>query len=106
VLTEEFDYQLPAEMVAQYPRARGESRLLLLDADQGERHRHISDLPEQLEEGDVLVVNDTRVLPARLFARRLPEGGKVELLLAERLGEREWDALLRPGGRAWSGAPP
>jgi S-adenosylmethionine:tRNA ribosyltransferase-isomerase len=104
VLTREFDYELPDELIAQYPAPRGESRLLALDAEGDGRHRRISDLPSLLTPGDLLVVNDTRVLPARLFARRQPGGGRVEILLAERRDAREWDALVRPGRRARPGA--
>jgi S-adenosylmethionine:tRNA ribosyltransferase-isomerase len=75
----------------------------VLDADGAERHRRVRDLPALLRAGDLLVVNDTRVLPARLFGRRTPGGGRVELLLAERHGEVEWDVLLKPGRRARPG---
>jgi len=102
VLVADFDFELPDAAIAQEPVARGESRLFVLDAVASERHRHVRDLPELLRPGDLLVVNDTRVLPARLFAKR-PGGGRVELLLAERHGEREWDVLLKPGRRAREG---
>src|SRR5688500_11005245 len=105
MLTRDFDYELPEDRIAQRPAPRGESRLLVLDAEGEARHRGIRDLPALLRPGDLLVVNDTRVLPARLFARRLPGGGRVELLLAERHGDREWDALLRPGRRVRPGTP-
>lgn len=100
MLVSEFDFSLPADRIAQRPRPRGESRLLVLDG--AERHRRISDLPRLLRPGDLLVVNDTRVIPARLFARR-SGGGVVELLLAERLGECTWECLARPGRRARAG---
>jgi S-adenosylmethionine:tRNA ribosyltransferase-isomerase len=108
MLTREFDFDLPEELIAQRPRPRGESRLLVLDAEGPARHRTVRDLPALLRPGDLLVVNDTRVLPARLLARRPPGsggrgGGRVELLLAERVSEREWDALLKPGRRARPG---
>ena len=103
MLTRDFDYELPEDRIAQRPAPRGESRLLVLDTEGEARHRTIRDLPSLLRPGDLLVVNDTRVLPARLFARRRPGGGEVEILLAERRGEREWDALLRPGRRARPG---
>ncbi|HET9769198.1 MAG TPA: tRNA preQ1(34) S-adenosylmethionine ribosyltransferase-isomerase QueA [Thermoanaerobaculia bacterium] len=103
MLVRDFDFELPDEAIAQRPAPRGESRLLALDAEGAERHRHVRDLPALLRPGDLLVVNDTRVLPARLFGRRVPSGGRVELLLAERHGEREWDALLKPGRRAVPG---
>lgn len=108
MLTRDFDYDLPAAAIAQQPAPRGASRLLVLDREGEERHRRIADLPALLRPGDLLVVNDTRVLPARLFGR--VAGGEtrasreLELLLAERLGEREWEVLARPGRRARPGA--
>jgi S-adenosylmethionine:tRNA ribosyltransferase-isomerase len=103
VLVRDFDFDLPTDRIAQRPLARGESRLLVLDASAGGRHRSFRDLPGLLRPGDLLVVNDTRVLAARLFARRAPGGGRIELLLAERLDERTWDCLVRPGRRARPG---
>lgn len=103
MLVDEFDYDLPADRIAQEPVPRGTSRLLVLDAEGGGRHRYIDDLPELLSPGDLLVVNDTRVIPARLFARRDPGGGKVELLLAEKTGETEWTCLVKPGRKARPG---
>jgi S-adenosylmethionine:tRNA ribosyltransferase-isomerase len=100
----DFDFELPAELIAQRPSARGESRLLVADAPAGERHRSIAELPRLLRPGDLLVVNDTRVLRARLAAWREPDGGEVELLLAERLAADLWDCLARPGKRARPGA--
>jgi S-adenosylmethionine:tRNA ribosyltransferase-isomerase len=107
VLTSEFDYDLPESSIADRPAPRGESRLLVLDARGTERHRRIRDLPEILRPGDLVVVNDTRVIPARLFGRRVGVGGvgegKIELLLVEKRGEREWDALAKPGKRTRPG---
>ncbi len=103
MLTADFDYELPAERVAQHPVARGESRLLAIDLPPGERHRRVSELPRLLAPGDLVVVNDTRVIPARLFARRAG-GGRVELLLVRRLAEREWTVLARPGRKARPGS--
>ncbi len=119
MLTSDFDFDLPDDRIAQEPAPRGESRLLVLDAPPGaeSRHRRITDLPELLHPGDLLVVNDTRVIPARLFGRRLiprvggaeggeaEEGGRVELLLVEPTGEapHEWTALARPGKKARPG---
>ncbi len=97
--TSDFDYALPASSIAQRPVARGRSRLLVVDADGEDRHRGVADLPELLRPGDLLVVNDTRVLAARLFARRLPRGGRTELLLVERVGEQEWEVLAKPARR-------
>jgi S-adenosylmethionine:tRNA ribosyltransferase-isomerase len=102
VLTRDFDYDLPASSIAQEPAPRGESRLLVLDRTGPERHASVRDLPGLLRPGDLLVLNDTRVIPARLFGRRAG-GGRIELLLVERTGEREWDALVKPGKRARPG---
>ncbi len=102
MLTDDFDYDLPDEAIAQRPAPRGTSRLLVLDEAGDGRHRRVSDLPRLLRAGDLLVVNETRVIPARLYARR-PTGGRVELLLVERHGPTEWDALVKPGRRARPG---
>ncbi len=103
MLTRDFDFELPAASIAQEAAPRGESRLLLLDREGPERHARIGDLPRLLRPGDLLVLNDTRVIPARLFGRRPGTTGKIELLLVERLEEREWDALVKPGRRARPG---
>jgi len=102
VLIRDFDFELPDAAIAQEPAPRGTSRLMVLDAEGPQRHRRVADLPSLLAPGDLLVVNDTRVIPARLFGRR-PGGGAVELLLVERRGEREWDCLVKPGKRARPG---
>jgi S-adenosylmethionine:tRNA ribosyltransferase-isomerase len=104
VLTRDFDYELPEERIAQEPAPRGESRLLVLDAKGPERHCRVRDLPGLLRPGDLLVLNDTRVIPARLYGRR--GQGKMEVLLVEKLGGIEgveWEALVRPGRRAKPG---
>lgn len=100
--TSDFDYHLPPEAIAQHPGERGESRLLALGRTTEERR--FAELPDLLDPGDLLVVNDTRVLPARLRARR-PTGGRVEILLVEREGPASWWCLLRPGRRLPPGAP-
>ncbi|MDE2691821.1 MAG: tRNA preQ1(34) S-adenosylmethionine ribosyltransferase-isomerase QueA [Acidobacteriota bacterium] len=100
--TSDFDYDLPPEAIAGYPGERGESRLLVLGRTTGKRR--FADLPKLLDPGDLLVVNDTRVIPARLRARR-PTGGRVEILLVEREGPASWWCLLRPGRRLPPGAP-
>ncbi|HYU36019.1 MAG TPA: tRNA preQ1(34) S-adenosylmethionine ribosyltransferase-isomerase QueA [Thermoanaerobaculia bacterium] len=102
MLTRDFDYDLPPDRIAQHPAPRGESRLLVLDREGPERHRRVRDLPELLRPGDLLVINDTRVIPARLFGRR-PGGGQIEILLTAKAGDREWDALVKPGRRARPG---
>jgi S-adenosylmethionine:tRNA ribosyltransferase-isomerase len=103
VLTADFDFELPEAAIAQRPLPRGEARLLVLDRQGRERHRRVRDLPELLRAGDLAVVNDTRVIPARLLGRRRPGGGQVEVLLVERVGDREWDVLVKPGRRARPG---
>jgi S-adenosylmethionine:tRNA ribosyltransferase-isomerase len=109
----DFDFDLPAGLVAQEPAPRGASRLLVLDRATGVRtHGSIADLPELLQPGDALVVNDTRVFPARLLGRRVPSGGAVECLLVGPLEGDRWDALMHPGqklregSRVTFGAPP
>ncbi|HSS78621.1 MAG TPA: tRNA preQ1(34) S-adenosylmethionine ribosyltransferase-isomerase QueA, partial [Thermoanaerobaculia bacterium] len=103
MLTSDFDYELPAASIAQEAARRGESRLLVLDREGADRHAHVRDLPRLLRPGDLLVLNDTRVIPARLFGHRSGWTGKMELLLVERLSGREWDALVKPGTRAKPG---
>ena len=99
----ELDYDLPAELVAQHPvEPRDASRLLVHHRATGEtRHRSFADLPEELD-GHLVVVNDTRVVPARLALRRA-SGGAVEVLLLEPLGGGHWEALARPSRRLRAG---
>ncbi|MEZ5317720.1 MAG: tRNA preQ1(34) S-adenosylmethionine ribosyltransferase-isomerase QueA [Vicinamibacterales bacterium] len=94
-----FDFDLPASQIAQQPRPRGDSRLLVVDrAAATWRDASIRDLPSILTPGDLLVVNDTKVFPARLLGRRDPSGGAVECLLLEREAEPGvWQALVHPG---------
>lgn len=99
--TSDFDYHLPPEAIAQHPGTRGGSRLLVVS--HGTVERRFSDLPALLDAGDLLVVNDTMVIPARLRARR-PTGGRVEILLVERAAPADWWCLLRPGRRMDPGA--
>ncbi len=103
MLTRDFDYDLPAESIAQQPAPRGESRLLVLDREGSDRHHQVRDLPRLLQPGDLLVLNDTRVIPARLYGRRAGGDGKIEILLTEKISERDWDALVKPGRRARPG---
>ena len=100
--TGDFDYQLPPESIAQSPLPRGESRMLVLDAEGRDRHRRVLDLPGLLRPGDLLVVNDPRERAARLFARR-ESGGRSELLLLEKIAPRRWLALARPAKRMGPG---
>ena len=94
----DFNFDLPPELIAQTPLERRDaSRLLCLDKNSGEmEHRHFYQLPELLREGDCLVMNNSRVLPARLFGRR-PTGGSVEVVLLRDLGGGEWECLTSPG---------
>lgn len=96
--TKDFDYFLPEELIAQTPlEKRDSSRLMLLNKESGEvEHSVFSRLPEYLRAGDCLVMNDSRVLPARLFGRR-PTGGAVEVLLLTDKGDNVWECLTRPG---------
>ena len=102
MLVSDFDFELPPEAIAQEASPRGSSRLLVLDAEGESRHRTVADLPGLLRPGDLLVVNDTRVIPARIFARR-SGGGEVELLLVEKVAPRRWVALAKPGRKAKPG---
>ena len=103
--TSELDYDLPPELIAQRPlERRDDSRLLVADRASGEvRHRRFRDLPGELPEGALLVVNDTRVIPARLRVRR-ETGGEAEVLLLEPAGDGLWEALARPTRRLRPGA--
>jgi S-adenosylmethionine:tRNA ribosyltransferase-isomerase len=106
----EFDFDLPPELIAQEPARRGASRLLQLDRHTGRIvHGSIGDLPQVLREGDVVVVNNTRVFPTRLLGRRVPSGGTVECLLIGREeqggpGGETWQALMHPGQKLRPGA--
>ncbi|MBI3965762.1 MAG: tRNA preQ1(34) S-adenosylmethionine ribosyltransferase-isomerase QueA [Chloroflexi bacterium] len=102
--TADFDYSLPPELIAQTPvEPRDSSRLLVLDRGSDSiAHRHFHDLPEHLRPGDLLVVNDSRVIPARLLGRR-STGGAVEALLVHERATGEWEALVRPGRRVRPG---
>jgi S-adenosylmethionine:tRNA ribosyltransferase-isomerase len=98
--TDDFDFELPQEMIAQTPVPRGTSRLLVLDrASGGLDHRKIGDLRDYLRDDDLLLLNDTRVIPARFFARR-STGRTFELLLLRVMEDDCWEALLRPSARA------
>ncbi len=102
----DFYFDLPQELIAQTPlERRDSSRLLCLDRQSGEmEHRHFYDLPELLHPGDCLVLNDSRVLPARLIGHRVPGGGVCEiLLLTQREGDL-WECLVRPGKKLRPGA--
>jgi len=103
VRTDDFDFDLPRELIAQQPAPRGASKLLCLGRSAGGvDHRNLTDLPGLLETGDLLLLNDTRVIPARVYAHR-PTGRRFEILLLRELDSGAWECLLRPGARARSG---
>lgn len=102
--THDFWYDLPEDLIAQTPlQQRDSSRLLVLDKLTGKiKHRHFYDITEYLKPGDCLVMNDSRVLPARLLGQR-PTGGAVELLLLRDLGDKKWECLAKPGRKLQAG---
>ncbi len=101
----DFDFDLPESLIAQHPRPRGASRLLVVTrADESWHETTIAALPQLLDAGDLLIVNDTRVFPARLVGRRDPSGGAAECLLLERVDRNEWLALVHPGQKLKPGA--
>ena len=104
--TNDFYYDLPPELIAQTPlEKRDESRLLCLDKATGEwSHHHFYELPDFLRAGDCLILNNSRVLPARLLGRRLPGGGACEVLLLQDKGDKVWECLVRPGKHLREGA--
>ena len=104
--TSDFYYDLPEELIAQTPlEKRDESRLLSLDKETGKwEHCRFFQLPEFLRPGDCLILNNSRVLPARLLGQRLPGGGACEVLLLIDRGERVWECLVRPGRKMRTGA--
>src|SRR5690606_35800461 len=104
--TEDFAYDLPEAFIAQRPVSpRDSARLLVLDrATGGLVDATVQALPEFLAPGDLLLFNDTRVMPARLIGAKVETGGAVEVLLLERRGRDEWEALVRPGRRLRPGA--
>ena len=99
--TSDFDYSLPSELIAQTPvEPRDRSRLMVLNRGDGSiGHRRFSQIVDYLRDGDVLVFNDSRVIPARLEARKIDSGGRVEILLLRRLEANVWEALVKPGKR-------
>lgn len=102
----DFDYYLPEELIAQKPiYPRDASRLLVLDRKTGQvEHCSFTEIVAYLQTGDVLVLNDTRVIPARLFGHRQDTGGKIEVFLLKRLSSNEWEVLVKPGKRARLGS--
>ena len=106
IKTHDFYYDLPPELIAQTPIARRDaSRLLTLNKETGEtEHHHFYDLPSFLRPGDCLVLNGSRVLPARLIGHRVPTGGACEVVLLIDRGENTWECLVRPGKKLREGA--
>jgi S-adenosylmethionine:tRNA ribosyltransferase-isomerase len=106
VLVSEFDFDLPQDLIAQEPAARREdARLLCLDRQTGDvLHRSVGSLPNLLAPGDLVVVNNTRVFPARLVGHRVPSGGSVECLLIRHVRDDLWEALVHPGQKLRPGA--
>lgn len=104
--TSDFYYDLPQELIAQTPiEKRDTSRLMTLDRATGEvGHHHFYELPDFLRPGDCLILNDSRVLPARLLGQRLPGGGACEVLLLTDKGDKTWECLVRPGRKMRTGA--
>lgn len=101
----DFHYDLPPELIAQTPAPqRDQSRLLVLQRPDGRvTHRRFPDLLDYLRAGDVVVLNDSRVIPARLRGVKVPSGGEIEVLLAEECGLNDWWVMLRPGKRVRAG---
>ena len=102
---DDFDYHLPEELIAQKPaEKRDHSRLMVVDRKNSTvEHRHFYDILEYLNEGDCLVMNNSKVIPARLFGVKKTTGAIIELLLTKRAGDNEWEALARPGKRLKTG---
>ena len=102
----DFYYDLPEELIAQTPlKNRSESRLMRLNKSTGEiSHDHFYDLPKFLKKGDCLILNDTKVMPARLYGAKEDTGGAIEFLLLKKRSLDEWEVILRPGRRAKPGA--
>ena len=104
--TSDFSYELPKELIAQTPiEPRDSSRLLVLDRQSGKiEHKHFYDIIDYLREGDLLVANDSRVLPARIYGTKESTGAKVEFLLLRQISGNRWETLCKPGKKAREGA--
>lgn len=102
----DFDFDLPEGLIAQHPaEKRDECRLMVLNKDKGEiEHKVFKDIIDYLNPGDCLVLNDTRVIPARLIGAKEGSGGKIELLLLKRIDKDTWETLVKPGKKAKVGA--
>ncbi|WMJ23055.1 tRNA preQ1(34) S-adenosylmethionine ribosyltransferase-isomerase QueA [Paludicola sp. MB14-C6] len=104
--TSDFYYDLPEELIAQTPlEPRDSSRLMVLDRQNGDiEHKHFYDVIDYLQKGDLLVINNSRVLPARLYGKRTDTDANIELLLLEQKGNNQWETLVKPGKKAKVGA--
>jgi S-adenosylmethionine:tRNA ribosyltransferase-isomerase len=102
---DEFDYDLPERLIAQQPiENRDESRLMLLNKETGETDdRYFKKIVELLNKDDILILNDSKVIPARLYGEKVPTGTEIEVLLLNRLNENTWEVLVRPGKRVKKG---
>ena len=102
---EEFNYDLPKELIAQEPaEPRDSCRLMMVDKKTGEwEHHHFRDILDEIREGDVFVFNNTKVIPARLYGKKRDTGGKVEMLLLTPKGNDTWEVLVNPGRKALPG---
>lgn len=102
----DFYYDLPEELIAQTPlEKRDTSRLMVLDKKTSQvQHKHFYDIIDYLQEGDCLVINDTKVIPARLYGQKTGTGGAVEVLLLKDLGDSRWECIVYPGRRLKEGA--
>lgn len=102
---EDFDYDLPERLIAQKPiENRDESRLMLLNKETGEiEDRYFKEIVELLNKDDTLILNDSKVIPARLYGEKVPTGTEIEVLLLNRLKENTWEVLVRPGKRVKKG---
>ena len=103
---EEFDYDLPSELIAQTPlKKRDESRLMILDKKTGEiEHKHFRDIISYLNQGDTLVLNDTKVLPARLYGEKEDTKAAIEVLLLKNIEKDTWECLVKPARRIKEGS--
>ncbi len=106
IKTSDFYYDLPMELIAQIPiKDRDYSRLLVLDKETGEiEHKHFYDVLQYLKSGDCIVINDTKVLPARLYGVRRDTNAVIEILLLKRVDDKKWETLVKPGKKARIGA--
>jgi S-adenosylmethionine:tRNA ribosyltransferase-isomerase len=99
-----YNYELPKELIAKYPLARGEERLLVAERSSGRiSHLTFRDIPSFLQKGDLLVLNNTRVIPARIMGRK-ETGGKVEILLVKKIDDKSWQCLLKASKKIRNGA--